>query len=350
MEASICGIILREIHAMTTEFPTVYATSDEGLRLPVVDVTNPAFTVSATGAELDALADQFVRETANRPELPPPVRAALAQSILGKALIAAAGGFLPGMDTYLLKLGPDHLTDPFTDIDRRIAASFPGFTTRIRLQDMAKLLADGATRQLEASPGRPLCLINIAGGPAADSWNALIHLRCARPLLLENRVISIAVLDLDDRGPRFGARAVAALTAAPGPLQGLSIDVRHVVYDWAHPDRLAALLDELGTREAACAISSEGGLFEYAQDEVAVTNLAALRAATPADAIVVGSVTREGAPARASLAASRVPTRPRTLASFVHLARAGGWALDTAIERPFTYDVRLVTAAANRPA
>jgi hypothetical protein len=333
---------------MTTQFAAVYASTDEGLRLPVVDVTNPAFTVSASGAELDALADQFVRETANRPELPPPVRAALAQSILGKALIAAAGGFLPGMDTYLLKLGPNHLSDPFTDLDRRIAASFPGFTTRIRLQDMAKLLADGAARQLDATSGRPLRLINIAGGPAADSWNALIHLRRARPPLLDNRAISIAVFDLDERGPRFGARAVAALSAGSGPLHGLAIDVRHVEYDWTHPDRLAALLEDLGAREAACAISSEGGLFEYAQDEAVVTNLAALRAATPADAIVVGSVTREGAPARASLAASRVPTRPRTLAAFEDLARAGGWAVDESIERPFTYDLRLVTAAADR--
>ena len=69
---------------MTRQFPTVYASTDEGLRLPVVDVTNPAFTVTATGADLDALADQFVRETAERPEPSPPVRAALAQSILGK--------------------------------------------------------------------------------------------------------------------------------------------------------------------------------------------------------------------------------------------------------------------------
>lgn len=81
-----------------------------------------------------------------------------------------------------------------------------------------------------------------------------------------------------------------------------------------------------------------------------MANLAALRAATPADAIVVGSVTQQGAPARASLAASRVPTRPRTLAAFEDLARAGGWALDTAIERPFAYDLRLVTAVANRTA
>lgn len=329
---------------MTTKFPTVYVPTDDGLQLPAVDVTNPAFTVTPTEAELDALTSQFIAETADRPELPPPVRAALAQSILGKALIAAAGGFLPGMDTYLLKLGPDHLTHPFTVIDRRIAASFPGFTTRLRLQDMAALIADGAAPQLAASPSRPLCLINIAGGAAADSWNALIRLRIEHPDLLEGRALSIAVLDPDGRGPRFGAKAVAALTAEGGPLGGLAVGVRHLPYDWSHPEHLAPLLDELRAREAACAISSEGGLFEYALDHTVVANLGALRAGAAADAIVVGSVTREGAAARAALAASRVPTQPRTLEAFAALARSGGWTIDTSIARPFSYDVRLMTA------
>src|SRR3954469_17005993 len=104
------------------DFSTVYARTDEGLQLPVVDVTNPAFTVNASDAELEALAEQFVRENANRAELPAPIRAVLAQSKPGGALMAAAGGFLPGLPTYWLKLGPERLPEPFTEIDRRIAA------------------------------------------------------------------------------------------------------------------------------------------------------------------------------------------------------------------------------------
>jgi hypothetical protein len=320
---------------------TVYANTDEGLALAVVDVTDPSFRVAATDAELEALAAQFVREQENRPELPAPVRAALAQSKLGGALMAAAGGFLPGLPTYWLKLGPEHLLDPFTEIDRRIAASFPGFTTRIRLQDMARLLADGAAVALAARPDRPLRFINIAGGPAADSWNALIHLRAEAPARLAGRAITIAVLDPDEHGPRFGARAVAALAGAGHPLAGLAIEFRHLPYDWSHPQALAPLLASLESRDAICAISSEGGLFEYADAATIVANLEQLHAATPDGAFVVGSVTREGAPARASLAASGVPTQPRTIEAFERLAEDGGWTIDRSIERPFTFDVRL---------
>ena len=329
---------------MTTNEATVYATTDEGLSLPVVDVTAPAFSVRVSDAELDAMAEQFLQESASRPEMPPAVREVLARSILGKTLMAAAGTFLSGLHTYLLKLGPEHLNDPFTDIDRRIAASFPGFTTRIRLQDMARLIADGLKPILAADARRPLCLINVAGGPAADSWNALIHLHREDPPLLVGRPIVIAVLDLDDRGPQFGERAVAALGASSGPLSGLSIGFRYLPYDWSQTDRLRSRLDDLRAGDHACAISSEGGLFEYGTDEVVAANLAQLHAGTPADAFVVGSVTRDNAATRASLAASRVPTQPRTLEAFQQLAFGAGWVTDRALERPFTYNGRLAKA------
>ena len=207
---------------------------------------------------------------------------------------------------------------------------------------MARLIADGLAAVLAAHPARPLCFINVAGGPAADSWNALIHLQAEQPALLRDRAIAIAVLDVDDRGPRFGARAVAALSASDGPLRGVPIAFRHVTYDWAEAGELAALIAEQG------AISSEGGLFEYGSDEEITANLAQVRAAAPSDAFVVGSATREGAPSRASRASSRVPTHPRTLEAFERLARDAGWIVDRAIARPFTYDVRLA-AAVSRP-
>jgi hypothetical protein len=329
---------------MNQTFPPVYASTDEGLRLAVVDVTNPIFMVTSTDAEIETLADRFVQESADRPELSPAVRAALAQSVLGKGLMAASSSFLSGVLTYLLKLGPDHLPDPLTDIDRRIAASFPGFATRIRLQDMARLIADGLTAPLTADPARPLCFINIGGGPAADSWNALLHLRAEQPALLRDRAVTIAVLDVDDSGPRFGARAVAALSASGGPLSGVAIDFRHVAYNWSDASGLAALLGELAAGQAMSAISSEGALFEYGSDAEIGANLAQIRTAVAPDAIVVGSVTRDAAPTRAARAASRVPTYPRTLEAFERLAREAGWLVDRAIERPFTYDVRLAAA------
>ncbi len=103
-------------------------------------------------------------------------------------------------------------------------------------------------------------------------------------------------------------------------------------------------MDDLRAADAACAISSEGGLFEYGTDEVIAANLVRLRAGTPADAFVVGSVTRESAATRASLAASRVPTQPRTLEAFQRLALRAGWVTERALARPFTYNVRLAKA------
>jgi hypothetical protein len=261
--------------------------------------------------------------------------------MLGRGLMAAAGTFLDGMSTYLLKLGPQNLGTQASPIDRRIAASFPAFTARLRLQDMARLLADGLVRAAAVEPRRPVCLVNIGGGTGCDSWNTVIRLQGERRELLVGREIGIAVMDLDARGPGFGGRAMEALCAAGGPLCGLKVGFRHFNYEWSDAERLRELLGELETRDAACGISSEGGLFEYGSDEEIVSNLRALDAGTPRDAVVVGSVTRDGRPVRTSLIGSRVSTRPRTIEGFRSLCGQGGWTVDETIERPFSYNVRL---------
>jgi hypothetical protein len=104
------------------------------------------------------------------------------------------------------------------------------------------------------------------------------------------------------------------------------------------------LLGELEASDAACGISSEGGLFEYGSDEEIVTNLSVLDSGTARDAVVVGTVTRAGKPVRASLIANRVSTRPRTIEAFRALAKQGGWIVEEVMERPFSYNVRLVKA------
>jgi hypothetical protein len=321
-----------------------HAFTDEGASLPVIDVTNPAFAVTATDAELEAMSDQFLLESARRQEMPPQLREALQRSRLGRGIMGASGTFLTGMDTYLLKLGPDNLGDDASPIDRRIAASFPALMARVRLQDMARLLADGLTLAGGAEPRRPLHLINIGGGPAADSWNALIHLHTDHPDRLPGRSIAIAVLDCDGDGPAFGARAVDALRAPGAPLSGLDISVQHRAYEWSQVDRLREALDDLHANGAACAISSEGALFEYGSDIDIVANLETLHAWTAADAIVVGSVTRDGKPVRSMQTTDRIATHPRTLDAFRGLAQRSGWTVEHVIERAFSYNVRLVKA------
>ncbi len=317
------------------------AMTDDGISLPVIDVTNPAFAVTATDTELAAMCDQFVLESKQRQEIPAPLREALLRSTLGRALTAASGTFLTGMDTYLLKLGPENLGAEASPIDRRIAASFPALMTRVRLQDMARLLADALSVSAAATRQRPLSLVNIGGGPAGDSWNALIHLHAEHPDLLAGRKIVIAVLDLDDRGPAFGGRALETLRATGAPLCGLEIGVRQLRYQWSDVDRLREALDNLRATDAACAVSSEGALFEYGSDTEIITNLDTLRAGTALDAIVVGSVTRDGGPMRA-MPTARAATRPRTLEAFRSLAGQAGWRVQHVIERPFSYNVRLV--------
>ena len=339
--AGVPGTERRSRSGDSTPRGVLHALTDEGLDLPVIDVTHPAFSVTATDAELIALSDQFVRESAARREIPAPLRDALQRSRLGRGLMAASGTYLSGMSTYLLKLGPDNLGASADLVDRRIAASFPAFTTRLRLQDMARLLADGLAPALAAEPERPLCLINVAGGSAVDSWNALIHLRAEHPDVLPCRRIVIAVLDVDGHGPAFGARAVEALCSPGAPLNDLEIGFRHLTYEWSDADRLRRILGDLGAMEGVCAMSSEGGLFEYGSDTDILANLGTLREGTPATTVVVGSVTRAGEAVRTAQMANQIPTVPRTIEAFRRLAERAGWSVQEVLDRPFSYHVRL---------
>jgi hypothetical protein len=322
----------------------IYAKTEDGLELPVIDVTNPVFAVSATEEEMAAMLEQFIRESQERGELPAAVRQALQNSLFGRALMAASGTYLDAMSTYQLKLGPDNLGAQAAPIDRRIAGSFPAFSSRIRMQDMARLLAEGLTTAAAERPHRELRLVNIGGGVAADSWNALIHLQAERPGVLAGRKIIVTVMDADPRGPAFGLRALEALRGAPGPLRGVDIRFEYLSYEWSETERLRAALESLAAAGALCAISSEGALFEYGSDAEIVANLRVLREGTAADAIAVGSVTRDGAAVRASARANGVATRPRTLEGFRGLAAEGGWVLQTVVERPFSFNLRMARA------
>src|SRR5262245_59005187 len=175
---------------------------------------------------------------------------------------------MSGMHTYLLKLGPKMLGSAYAKpIDRRIASSLPVLAVRWRLQDVAQLMAETLLPFLMGEPGRPLHFINIAGGPAIDSLNTLILLRKREPEVFGERQISIAVLDLDNSGPAFGASAEASLSQEGGPLDGLPVAFRHVPYDWRRADNLKPVLNEARTKRALVICCSEGGLFEYGSDD-----------------------------------------------------------------------------------
>lgn len=329
-----------------------YALTDDGIELPVIDVTHPAFTFQISDAECSALIDAMVR-SAQLPQVA--LQAAAQRSILIRGMVDSAGTFTTGMMTYLNKLGPDNLGAGYANpIDCQWAASLTPVTFRWRMRDVIRLLATGLEAAIsarhagETGPKTPVHLINIGGGPAMDSLNALIVTHKEQPGLLADRPIRIHVLDLDLEGPRFGERALAALQAEGAPLHGLSIRLEGLEYNWSNPDALRGLIAGLEPG-AVVAGSTEGGLFEYACDEDIVQNLLALRDGTPADMVMVGPVVRDPDSTDPRLQhMATVPGRPAIrfigLAAFQKLAERAGWQIERSLDGPMHQVVNLVKA------
>jgi hypothetical protein len=250
--------------------------------------------------------------------------------------------FLSGMNTYLLKLGPDNLGAGYIGRgDKQIAGSYPVLAVRLRLQETARMIAEGFAGPLSARPAAPLHLLNIGGGHAADSLNSLIVARAADGRLLEGRSIFIHILDLEADAPDFGRRALAALLAPGAPLHGLDVTFSHVRYNWGEPDSLRLFVAGLGPGDKVVAMSTEGALFDYGSDSDILSNLAVLREATPCDATITGSVTRERTEFRNHYGATRIPVVHRGLPRFAALVRPAGWVVEKAVEGTFSDVVRL---------
>jgi hypothetical protein len=304
-----------------------YAVTADGVELPVVDVTHPSFRFDPDPADLAALAAASIPRIERSARLPRfVVRLAARRSIIAREVIAARGGFVTGLTTYLMKLGPRNLGSGYASgLDRRLAAALSPTCIRVRLRDTARLLAAALAPAL-AAPGAPLFLLNLGGGTAIDSLNALILLNARDPGLLTRRRILIMVLDVDDQGPRFGAAALAALAAEAGPLRGLDARLEHTVHDWNDAAALRQRLSALDPR-GIVAVSSEGGLFEYGSDDAIVGNLAALRDCAPAGCAVVGSIMRDAEAGRAISKTGEVANRLFVVDDFATLARGAGWAV-----------------------
>ncbi len=320
------------------------------IELPVVDVTHPAFALALSDEEVAGRVGRSLAERQPFAGLPGflrrlLLRLLLRKSILGRGIGRSAGSFLSGLSTYLLKLGPENLGEAYaTPIDRRIAASAQALSVRLRLLDMATLLADALAPQLQAGPGRALRFINIGGGPAMDSINALILLRRDHGRALAGRRVWIDVLDRDVEGPKFGARALTALTAPGGALAGLDAKLLPIRANWADPAPLRDLLREVQAEGAVAAGSSEGGLFEYGSDEEISAVLACLRDEAPAGFVMVGSVTRNDETSRRLRRGATHALRPRGLEVFGALAARSGWRIARALGRPLSDQVVLERA------
>jgi hypothetical protein len=258
-----------------------YAADEEGRVLPVVDLAHPAFALDPSESEIEARIEKALAAT--KAQARPgwsPRRAIFAfmarRSILARGIASSAGTFVSGMAIYRLKLGPGNLGSWATPMDRALADALPCWSARLRLRDASLLLAGACAAAIAERPSGPLRMINLAGGAAMDSLNALMVLRRADPRALEGRRVLVSVLDLDDAGPAFASRALAALKAEGMPLSGVDARLERIAYDWKNSGALRDAGIAAGAEGAACVASSEGGLFEYAGDADIAANLRAL--------------------------------------------------------------------------
>jgi hypothetical protein len=324
-----------------------YAVTDDGIELPVIDITHPAFAFEISEAELSALIDSMQR-SAKIPAAA--LQSAAEKSLLVRGIVESAGTFTTGMMTYLNKLGPDNLGDGYAGpLDRQWAASLTPVSFRWRMRDVARLLADGLAPALAARPRSAVHLLNIGGGPAMDSLNALILVQKEQPAWLTGRAIRIHVLDLDEEGPRFGARALTALLAEGAPLHALDIALDYVAYNWGDTTVLRRVIDQIGAGNVVVAGSTEGGLFEYATDEEIVANLKVIRVGTPDNFVMVGPVVRDPQSCDPRLRAmEQVEGRPAIrfigLEAFRGLAGNAGWAIERSLDGPVHQVVSLKKA------
>lgn len=303
----------------------------DDLTLPIIDLRSDRFTVPDGEAAIAALRSSYLDGEKQRRRIPKPlmalfIRLAARRAPLLRSVARPEGSFLGGLATYVMKLGADQLVPPYDNkVDRRLAASPMATSMRIRLQQIARLAAESLGTELAGHPGAPLHVINIGGGSAIDSINALLLLHDAAPELLA-RQTCIHVFDVDEKGPAFGANILAALTTS-GAFGTAHLTLAHRRYDWSDPAPLVELTRTLTAGGAVLVAMSEGALFEYGSDEVVVANLTALHGETHGARFIAGSVTRADELTRRASSQTRFCLVPRGAEGLAALAQSSGYRL-----------------------
>ena len=137
----------------------VFAATADGLRLPVIDVTHPAFAVADDPASVAARRDAFLAWDRRNRRMPWIVtrllmRLAARRSRLLRKILASDNEYLDSISTYMFKLGPDHLPPGFDGpVDRKVAAAPHMALVRLRMQQIARLLAEALLAPLADEDG-----------------------------------------------------------------------------------------------------------------------------------------------------------------------------------------------------
>jgi hypothetical protein len=130
----------------------VFATTEDGLRLPVIDVTHSAFLAwDRRNRRVPSIVTRLLTRLAAR------------RSPLLRKILASDNGYLDSISTYMFKLGADHLPPGFDGpVDRKVAAAPHVALVGLRMQQIARLLAEALPAPLADAPDAPLYLVNIA--------------------------------------------------------------------------------------------------------------------------------------------------------------------------------------------
>jgi len=211
----------------------------------------------------------------------------------------------------------------------------------MRIRDLCRLQAEVAIPQLELSPQKSLCFINIAGGAASDSINTLILILKEDSTLLRSRKIEINVLDIDTIAPHFALGCIEALKAPAHHFHGLDITFHHVPHNWQDTDGLIPLLSNKQDCIVTCA--SEGGLFEYGRDKEIIRNLNVLYDHSPDCTQIAGTIVHEPNKVHATVPALAKATnaglRFLGVSGLTALLEKTGWRLERVQEENPIYTV-----------
>jgi hypothetical protein len=284
-----------EVYMIKNKLPGLsYVFTRNGIELPVLDITHPDFISSIDENKLKKMlpyVEKNAEKNANKfNKIPTFIKNYFAKHSFAMAeLLQNESSFASGISTLMMKLGPNLIGKGERRFwDRQVTKGFGSLVIRMRIRDISICQADALIPLLQKSQEKNLCFINIAGGAASDSINALFLIQQKNPELLKNRKIEINVLDIDTYGPSFADRCIIALKAPSGRFSGMNISFRHIQYDWNNTEMLENLLTERKGWFQIC--SSEGGLFEYCSDEVINKNLNILHNNSAEDIIIAGSL------------------------------------------------------------
>jgi hypothetical protein len=319
-----------------------YAFTENGIEIPVLDITHPLFINSINEEKLAGMLKEIEQKGEERAEsfnkIPGFIKNFMAKRsyiMAGFMLKDTEDTFLSGMSTLMMKLGPGLIGKGRRKFfDRLGSKAFGAILLRMRVRDICKLHTDILNNQLINERDKNLCFINIAGGAACDSINTLITIYKNAPSLLQNREIEINVFDIDRFGPSYANNCVESLRSTGSYFDGLNVSFNHIYYNWND----TSILDEfLQKRTEWLKISSsEGGLFEYASDEDIIKNLNVLYDNSRDNMKIVGSLIRDvntvDPGVRASMKLTNIKARLLGLEGLKTILEKTAWTVENVME------------------